>query len=297
MVATGLVAAVALSSGSGAEAATPTVTYNGLCVLGVANILSPSPSSVSLGAGGSVEVVNKATALLGGASLVVTSGTGQTVKLGPGARTVITYPELTSVKTYTLSGKCAAVNLSAPVGVTVAAAPQQPADPGSGSGGGSGSGSGGSGSGSGGTGSGGTGSGGTGTGSHPGGTGSAGGGPVTVPGARPATGGALPPGFANPPVALSAPGAGNLPIPDVTAAVPGAPGEASAPDGGLFGPGTTSQSGADAPKRLAAVQHDGGNPTTRMLLIIVAMVLFLGVGTAALRAVRDSRLTSVAART
>lgn len=295
VLATGLVTAVALSSASGAEAATPTVTYGGLCALGVANVLSPSPSSVSVGPGGSVEVVNKATTLLGKASLVLASGHGQTVNLGPGARTVITYPESASVKTYTLTAKCAAVALSAPASVTVAAAPaaQKPAQPAPG--GGSGSTSGG-GSGSGDTGSSAT----TGTGSTTGGggSGSTAGAvpPASIPGARPASGIALPPGFANPPVALSAPGAGNLPIPDFAGAVPGAPGEASAPDVGLFGAGAPAVSDADQPKRLAAVQNDGADPTTRMLLIIVGMVLFLGVGAAALRAVRDTRTPSATAR-
>jgi hypothetical protein len=294
VLATGLAAAVTLSAGSGAEASTPTISYSGLCALGVANVLSPSPESVSVGPGGAVEVVNKATTLLGKARLVVTSGHGQTVELGPGARTVITYPALDSVKTYTLSAKCAAVALSAPSKVTVAAQPERETtgDPAPGASAGSGSGAEGGGMGSSGSGSGSgstsTGTGGSGTGSNAGSI------PDSVPGAKPLSGNGLPPGFANPPVTLSAPRSGNLPIPDVQAAVPGAPGEAGGPDVDLFG--VPAVSDADQPKQLAAVRQDAGDSTTRMLLIIVAMVLFLGVGAAALRAVRDGRTPSVAAR-
>jgi hypothetical protein len=301
VVATGLVAAVALSSGSGAEASTPTVNYGGLCALGVANLLSPSPSSVSVGPGGSVAIVNNATTLLGKASLDVSSGNGQTVRLGPGARTVFTYPESGSVKSYTVNAKCAAVAVSAPTRVTVAAAPPQekPAEPAPAPGSGNDNAAGpGSGPGTGsdpGTGSGGSGTApGTGSGGSTGGKGTV---PGSVPGARPATGTALPPGFANPPSTLSAPGAGNLPIPDVSAAVPGAPGEASAPEVDLFGTGTQAGAADDTqaqPELAASASDTGPGSTTRMLLIIVAMVLFLGVGAAALRAVRDSRVPSAA---
>lgn len=297
MIATGLVAAVAVSSGSGAEASTPTITYSGLCALGVANVLSPSPSSVSVGPGGSVKIVNNASALLlGDPTINVSSGDGKSVKLTKGASTVFDYPEATSAKTYTVSAKCAALALGASSSVTVAAKPAAPPPaeptPAAGGGGGSDPGSGG-------------GSGPApsqpGTGSNPGtpngpgttkpgtptGTGS-------VPGARPVSGTGLPFGFANPPVAMGAPAAG-LPIPDVTAAVPGAPGEASAPDVELFGaPAAQAAAAQEATQTVA--QRSDSRPSGRILLILVATVLFLGVGAAALRAVRGTGSAPVAAR-
>jgi hypothetical protein len=297
VITAGLVGAVALTSGAGAEAATPTVTYSGLCALGVANLLSPSTSSLDLGPGGSVKVVNDASTLLGKATLKVTDGNGRSVTLGGGDHHIFTYPGSTSVKTYTLTGSCAAVALSGPVSITVAAkdAPAKPAEPPAQPGAGSGSGSG-AGSGSGG----GTGSGsGTGTGSTGGAQPPAGQGPAQPPtvvpgvdtaGAYPGTG--LPPGFANPPVALSAPGAGTVPIPDVKTTVPGAPAQANPPQVDLFDTGAAPVPAAAPETRPLAVTQESSAPSLRVLLILVATVLFLGVGAAAVRAVRGARVSS-----
>lgn len=292
VIAAGLVGAVALTSGAGAEAATPTVTYSGLCALGVANLLSPSASSLDLGPGGSVNVVNKATTLLGGSSLKVTDGNGKSVTLGPNGSHNFTYPDSTSVQNYTLTGSCAAVALSGPVSITVAAkqAPAKPADPPvthPGAGGGTGSG-------------GGTdaGSGSVGGGSADGAkspSGSSHAKPSTVvPGVDAAgayAGTGLPPGFANPPVALSAPGTGTVPIPDVKAAVPGAPAQANPPQVDLFDTPGGAPVAAPATRPLAATE-DSSAPSLRVLLILVATVLFLGVGAAAVRAVRGSRVAA-----
>jgi hypothetical protein len=100
--------------------------------------------------------------------------------------------------------------------------------------------------------------------------------------------GALPPGFGNVPVALSAPGAGNLPIPDVQAAVPGSPGEAAPPAVDLLASGDDAQAAAQPATRQVA-QSRTSSPSIHMLLILVATVLFLGVGAAAVRAVRATR--------
>lgn len=280
VIATGLVAAVALTSGAGAEASTPTVTFSGACVLGLANVVTPSTSAVSTSAGGAVTVVNKA-----GATLTVKSGAGKTVTIPNRGSASVDYPGNESVRTYSMSAGCALVNLSGSVKVTVAANPAAPKPdpqptgagpapapaPGSGTGSGSGSGTG-SGTGTG-----------TGTGS---GTGTGTGGTSVVPGVPVA--GALPPGFANAPVALSAPGAGNLPFPDVQAAVPGAPAEAAPPAVELLNSGTDTAAGAQPATRPVA-QSKTGSPSIHMLLILVATVLFLGVGAAAIRAVRAAR--------
>lgn len=283
VIAGGLLAAVALSSGSGAQAATPTVSFSGLCVLGLANVITPSPSGVSVGPAGAVQVTNKASG-----SLKVSSN-GKSVTLGKGDSTVFSYPGSDAVRSYPVKASCAAVDLSSAATVTVAANPApakpdpKPADdtpaPGAGSGSGTGTGSGsGSGSGSG-TGAGsGTGTG-SGTGGTTGGTSPVAGVPVT---------GALPPGFGNVPVALSAPGAGNLPIPDVQAAVPGSPGEAAPPAVDLLTSGDDAQAAAQPATRQVA-QSRTSSPSIHMLLILVATVLFLGVGAAAVRAVRATR--------
>ena len=294
VVATGLIAAVAVSSGSGAEASTPTITYSGLCALGVADVLSPSPSSVSVGPGGSVKIVNNASALLlGSPNIKVTSGNGKSATLTKGGSIVFDYPEEASVRTYTVKAQCAAVDLGASSNVTVAAKPAAPApappaagDTGGGSGGGSGSGSGSGGGSTGGSGSTGGGSAGGGSGST---GGTSGGSSGSIPGARPVNAPNLPAGFANPPMAMGAPAAG-LPIPDVIAAVPGAPGEASAPDVDLFGaPGIDAPVTGEAPRLVANRASEPARPSTQVLLILVATVLFLGVGAAALRAVRGTR--------
>jgi hypothetical protein len=286
VIATGLVAAVALSSGSGAQASTPTVSFSGLCVLGLANVISPSPSAVSTGAGGSVTVVNKASG-----SIVVTSN-GQKKTLGKGQSAEMSYPSSDAVRTYTVSAACAAVNLSGSAKVTVAAKPAapkpepKPADPAPAPAPGSGSGTGtapGTGTG--------TGGGGTGTGTGSGSGTGTGGGTSVVPGVPEM--GALPPGFANAPVALSAPGAGNLPIPDVRAAVPGAPAEAAPPAVELLNSGDEGQAAAQ-PDTLPVAQSKTSAPSIHMLLILVATVLFLGVGAAAVRAVRATRPTGTA---
>jgi hypothetical protein len=288
VVATGLIAAVAVSSGSGAEAATPTINYSGLCALGVANVLSPSPSSVSVGPGGSVKVVNNASALLlGDPTLKVTSSNGKSATLKKGASVVFDYAEDSSVRSYTVTARCASVNLGASSNVTVAAKPvaaepAQPAPPAAGDNGGGSSGGGSTGdSGSVGGGSSGGGSGNTG--------GTSGGSSGSIPGARPVNAPNLPPGFANPPIAMGAPAAG-LPIPDVIAAVPGSPGEASAPDVDLFGaPGIDAGATGEEPRLVANRASEPARPSTQVLLILVATVLFLGVGAAALRAVRGTR--------
>ncbi|HEV7754628.1 MAG TPA: hypothetical protein VGO94_02100 [Mycobacteriales bacterium] len=279
VIAGGLLAAVALSSGSGAQAATPTVSFSGLCVLGLANVITPSPSGVSVGPAGAVQVTNKASG-----SLKVSSN-GKSVTLGKGDSTVFSYPGSDAVRSYPVKASCAAVDLSSAATVTVAANPApakpdpKPADdtpaPGAGSGSGTGSGSGsGSGTGAGsGTGTG------SGTGGTTGGTSPVAGVPVT---------GVLPPGFGNVPVALSAPGAGNLPIPDVQAAVPGSPGEAAPPAVDLLASGDDAQAAAQPATRQVA-QSRTSSPSIHMLLILVATVLFLGVGAAAVRAVRATR--------
>jgi hypothetical protein len=248
-----------------------------------------------------VKIVNNASALLlGDPTINVSSGDGKSVKLTKGASTVFDYPENTSASTYTVSAKCAAVSVNVSARVTVAAkpvvatpvdpAPEPAPDPGGGSGGGSDTGSGGD---SGTPAQPGTGSGPgtpTDTGSNPGQPGGAGGGTD----AKPVPGATLPMGFAEPPVRIGAPGAG-LPIPDVATGIPGAPGEASAPDVELFGTSAV-QAAAQEDTRPVAAQSSDGHPSRRILLILVATVLLLGVGAAALRAVRGTRSVPVAAR-
>jgi hypothetical protein len=280
VIAAGLVGAVALSSGSGAQASTPTVTFSGACLLGLANIVTPSTSAVSTGAGGSVTVVNNAS----GSIAVQSNGDTKTIK--PKASADFAYPLNDAVRSYTIKAGCGLVNLSGSVKVTVAANPPAPKpdpEPGTGApapgqGGGSDPAPG-------------TGSGpGTGPGSGSG-PGTAPGGGSVVPGVPAA--GAFPAGFANPPVALSAPGAGNLPIPDVQAGVPGAPAEAVPPAVDLLNSGSDPATGAQPAIRSVA-QSKTGAPSMHMLLILVATVLFLGVGAAAVRAVRATRPTGVA---
>jgi hypothetical protein len=272
VIATGLVAALAVGSGSGAQASTPTVTFSGACLLGLANVITPSTSAVSTGAGGSVTVVNKASG-----SIVVTSR-GQQRTVAKNDSTVVDYPDDPSVRSYTLSAGCAALNLSGSVKVTVAATPAAPAPapapkpvdpapapapaPGTDRGPNPGTGTG------------------TGEGTGTGGT-------SVVPGVPVA--GAFPAGFANPPVALSAPGAGNLPIPDLRAAVPGAPAEAAPPAVELLNSGADTPVADTQPDTLPVAQSKTSAPSIHMLLILVATVLFLGVGAAAVRAVRATR--------
>jgi hypothetical protein len=292
VLATGLVAAVALSSGAGAEAATPSLSFSGGCVLGLLGGVDPSPSALSVGPAGAVQVVNKASG-----ALVVKSGNGQSVTLAKGDSTTFDYPSSDSVKTYTVSAKCSLVNVSGSAKVTVAATavPPPAADPTTKPG---------AGDGAGGTtppadgGTGGSDAGGKAPGGNTGGTGSGStgkapaGGPEAIPGAENQSGTALPPGFTSPRVVMNPIGTvpiGNVPVP----AVPGAPGETAAPVPDLYGPPAQVKDGVQI-KNVAAPQDTSS--TGRMMLIMVAVVLFLGVGAAAVRAVRDARLTSAVAR-